>query len=79
MRRLLFRAEVGAESPLWDERGAMVSLDVLALPRDLRDALATWANVGWERGGEAGHEEGRRLYVQVADALVPIEVIWDNS
>ncbi len=79
VRRVLFRAEAGAESPLWDEQGAMVWLDMLPLPPDLHDALARWANVGWEGGDEAVDEEGRRLYLQVVDALRPIEVVWDNG
>ncbi len=38
VRRVVFRAEVGAESPLWDEQGAMIWLDMLPLPPDLQDA-----------------------------------------
>ncbi len=77
--RLVMRAEIGPESPLWDERGVMVWLDSLPLPRELQDALASWAEVGWEGDDERSDEEGRRLYLQVVEALKPVEVVWDND
>ena len=78
-RRLVMRAETGAESPFWDEDGAMVWLDTLPLPPDLQDALTRWADQGWEGDDEAVTAEGRRLYAQVVERLVGTEVVWGND
>ena len=77
--RLVMLAEVGAESPLWDASGDMVSLETLPLSVDLRAALTRWADVGWEGDDDQLHDEGRRLHLQVVDAVRPIEVVWDND
>ncbi len=64
---------------MWDEHGVMVWLDSLPLPAALQVALASWAEVGWEGDDERIDEEGRRLYLQVVEALRPTEVVWDND
>jgi len=80
MRRLVMRAEIGAESPLWDEEGDMVSLASLPLGSELQDALTKWADVGWEDPNQADTKaEGRRLYERVVDALGATLVLWDND
>ncbi len=78
LERLVMRAEIGAESNV-DERGVMVSLDSLPLRRELQAALTSWAEVGWEGDDARIDEEGRRLYLQVVEALKPTEVVWDND
>ena len=78
-RRLVMRAEYGAESPLWDEDGAMAWLDSLPLPSELQEALAQWAAKGWEAEDEAVTAEGRRLYARVVGSLGGTEVVWGND
>ena len=78
-RRLVMRAEIGAESPFWDEDGVMVWLDSLPLPANLQDALTRWADKGWEGDDDAIAGEGRRLYAEVVERLAGTEVVWDND
>ena len=40
---LLFRPEVGAESPLWDASGFMVWLEAVGIPVALADECEAWA------------------------------------
>lgn len=69
--RVVMRAEVGAESPLWDERGEMVWLDSLGLPPDLQHALTKWADVAWQGDDEVIDAEGRRLHGRVVQPSCP--------
>ena len=76
---LVMRAEVGAESPLWDEKGDLVWLDSLPLSPQLQEELADWADIAWERWDEAVQAQGKRLYGEVARALDGrCLVVWDH-
>lgn len=78
--QLWMRAEIGAESPLWDAEGQMVELDQLPLEPTLRKQLGQWANVAWETGEMAVQERGLELLNQLRQQLVrQYEVIWDDN
>ena len=77
---LVMRAEIGAESPLWDAAGDLVWLDSLPLPPQLQEELAEWADIAWERSDPAILREGKRLYGEVVQALRGrCRVVWDHS
>ena len=78
LRRLTMRAEVGAESPLWTERGHMVWLDQLPISEDLQHALGRWAEQVLLTAPEPWQAEGDALYAQVVAELGPgYEVVLD--
>lgn len=78
--RLKMRAEVGAESPFWTERGEMVFLEDLAFDDELRDRLNRWAeNAAWEPN-EASQILGKALLSEAQRQLPePYELVWDND
>ncbi|MCW2541949.1 MAG: hypothetical protein JWN95_3674 [Frankiales bacterium] len=63
---LIFRPEIGAESPLWDSTGSMVCLDSVGIPRALQEHLRSWAFNATMGDDESGlSNEGMRLLRQV--------------
>jgi hypothetical protein len=67
---LVFRPGIGAESPIWDNAGAMVWLDQLPLPVPLQAHLAAWAFSATTVDDDNGLSgEARRLYRQVESYL----------
>jgi hypothetical protein len=77
--RLHFRSEVGADSPLWTEDGAMVDLDDLPIPRDLQEDLQTWAEVAWRDDSVGIETRGRALLAALRESLDDIELIYGTK
>ena len=77
--RVLFRSEVGAESPLWTESGTMIDLDVLPIPRDLQKDLQAWTQVAWQKDSLEVKTRGRELLAALRDSLDEIEPLWDED
>jgi len=80
LRRLRMRAEVGAESPLWTERGHMVWLDQLPISQDLRDALGHWAEQVFLGDVAPWQSKGEALHARLVGELGPgYEVVLEDS
>ena len=76
--QLVMRPEIGAESPLWNDRGHMVWLAQLPLEPELRRRLEDWANRAGESDCDAVTVEGRVLYADLTRQLADrYEVTWD--
>jgi len=67
--RLTMRPEVGAESPLWNVDGDMMSLDEFPLDPPLREAIEQWAEAAWERDDAGVMEEAQRFRTELARQL----------
>jgi hypothetical protein len=78
-RRLVIRAGIGAESPIWDEEGVMGLAGQPAAPVEPETGPDEVGGGCWEGDDEVVDAEGRRLYREVVDALAPTEVVWDND
>lgn len=83
-RRLVMRAEIGAEHPYWTERGALVDDGLLPLPPDLRRRVREWVHDLWDLDhdtpeAEAWDRKALELHREVVDALGPsFEVTYDE-
>ena len=76
MQLIRFTAEVGAESPLWDEHDRMIDLETLPLSEGLRTELGEWAdaagsvvNVETNPAVAALRHQGEHLCTRTADEL----------
>ncbi len=67
--RLTMRPEIGAESPLWNVDGDMMSLDEFPLDPSLRTAIEQWAETAWERDDAGVREEAQRFRTELARQL----------
>jgi hypothetical protein len=75
-QRLVMRPEIDAESPLWNEQGHMVWLD-LPLGSELRRRLGDWADLACESDDDDVMAEGRALYAELTRQLGDrYEVVW---
>jgi hypothetical protein len=80
---LLFRSEVGAESPLWGDdleegHNYLVDLADLPLSAELASHLTEWAQVGWESNDPQVTRRGRELCATCAQELqAGYTVVWD--
>jgi len=76
--RLLFRAEAGADSPLWTDRGHLLDPASLGLPADLTEQLQAWVAVAEYSDDHEVVARGRQLCRVCAEALQDrYEVLWD--
>ena len=80
---LLFRPEIGAESPLWTPDGVMVWLHQLPLTPALEARLTDWAYRSEDPYADhdeaALDREGRELFAEVTEAFegTPFQAVWD--
>lgn len=80
LRRLRMRAAVGAESPLWTERGEMVWLDELPISEELQQALGRWAERVLLQPMDQWEAEGDALHARLLGELGPdYEVVLEGA
>lgn len=78
--RLMMRAEIGAESPLWTDRGEMVWLEELPLEPVLRRELQEWNDLAWNSPDRVIQARGRTLFDEAARQLGDgYELMWDSE
>lgn len=83
-RKLVMRAEIGAEDPFWTERGTLVDDALLPLSRDLRQRLRVWVEELWDLDDDtpealAWDRKAAELHREVVEALGPsFDVRYDE-
>ena len=82
-RRLLFRGELGAQSPLWTESGVGLDLSLFSLRPKLKGRLVEWVQGGLDLDDDEYTRwlsEGRQLCKEAKAALAgTVEVVWDQN
>jgi hypothetical protein len=84
LRRVLMRAEIGAETPFWTCHGTLVNEDALPLSEGLRQRLRSWVDALYEADDDTPaarrwDEEGLTLYEEVCQEIgTRCDVFYDQ-